>query len=146
MQDSYFNSHSIKEETERIREVESKSVLFQLHSSFKDGQSISLRFFVFWTKSCDSKSKLSSFQAYQTFIFKPPSYFWRNPATMRSHKESQRSPSALSGTRHRTWDQSLGCSNSGLWILSKQPNDMEIAEDFYLATLRISARTLRVQE
>ena len=47
MQDSYFNYHSIKEETERIREVESKSVLFQLHSSFKDGQSISLRFFVF---------------------------------------------------------------------------------------------------
>ena len=79
MQDSYFNSHSIEEETARVREVESKSVLFELHSSFKDGQSISLMFFVFWTKSCDSKLKLSSFQAYQTFTFKPPSYFWRNP-------------------------------------------------------------------
>ena len=47
MQDSYFKSHSIEEETARVREVEYKSVLFELHSSFKDGQSISRMFFVF---------------------------------------------------------------------------------------------------
>ena len=76
MQDSYFNSHFIDEETEGQRSWD--SVLFLLQLSFRGGQGISLMPFVYWTKSCDSKLKLPSFWAYQTLIFKPPSYFWRN--------------------------------------------------------------------
>lgn len=48
----------------RVREVESKLVLFLLYPSFRGKQGISSIPFVYWTKSCDNKLKLPSFLVY----------------------------------------------------------------------------------